>query len=284
MNTKTWRVIWGITMLSIFVLANQSISPAQIKTGDNGVYMMTGSIDKDLTRTGFFNKNREDQKNQDWCIFISEKGQVYKLVLADKKVSRLFIDGQKIDDSQIEKHIAEYQAFLTKHLRSQEIENESRDLDFRIKPFDRKIETLDKEIEKLDRAEEKLEKAMEENSDEFAQERKNINAQQKKLAEMQRKQEKELEELSSQEEKLSNEQESLGLEHETDKILRQISEDLKLFGVIKNSTNLSFKLSNLELVVNGKKSSPEIFEKLKAKYIVDLGEESGFLFHWKWKY
>ena len=283
MNTKILRGLWGMTILSILVLANQTNSTAQIKSGDNTIYMMAGSIDKDITITGFFNRNNQNQKNQDWCVFIGEKGQVYKLLLTERKVSSLYIEGQKINDTQIEKYLAEYQPFLIKHWRNQEIENESRDLEVQMKPIDSKIETLEKEMEKLEAAEEKLEKAREKDSAELAQERRNINAQQKKLAEMQRKNEKEAEEFSTRQEKLSDEQESLGLEQEMDKILRRITEDLKSFGVIKNSTDLTFKLSNLELIVNGRKHSPEIFEKLKAKYIVDLGEESGFLYRWKWK-
>jgi hypothetical protein len=284
MNRKTLRVISGVTILAILVfLSNQSISTGQIKSGGGELYMSVGLIGKDSTLTGFFYKNSNHPKNQDWCVFIGSNGQVYKLFLTDKKVSSLYLDGQKIDDGQIGRHTAEYQPFLMKYLRNQEIENETEELEKEIKPLERKIEALDNEMSKLDEAEEKLERKTENSSVSLAEEKRNINAQQKKLAEMQREHEEELKTFSAQQEKLSDEQESLGLEKETDKVLHQIREDLKSLGVIKNLNNLSFKLSNLELIVNGKKPSSEIYEKLKAKYIFDFGEESGFLYYWKWK-
>jgi bla regulator protein blaR1 len=275
--------ISSVTIVSgLFFLSSQDIITAQVKSDDEGIYMV-GTIDKGIILTGYFNRNRSNLKNQDWCVFVGENGQVYKLLLTDKKVLNLHIDGQKIEDNQIEKHSAEFSPFLTRYLRSREIENETRELEFKMKPFERKIQALDQEISKLDKAEEKLEKAMEKNSASFAEDRKSIRAQQKRISEMQRGHEKELEMLSDQQEKLSNEQESLGLDQEIDKLLLRISEDLKSVGLIKTTTNLSFKLSNLELVVNGKKISAETYQKLKVKYVFDFSDESGFLYHWKWK-
>ena len=282
MHRKTLLFISGATFFLMgFFPLNQTISMAQIKSDDKEIYMSVGLIGKDSSLTGFFSTKRLE--NQDWCVFIGANGQVYKLLLMDKKVSSLYIDGQKIDDSQIEKHSAEYQSFFKKYLRSQEIEDDLEKLEAQMQPANRKIEAFEVEISKLDEAEEKLEKTGEKKSAEYKTERRNINAQQKKLSEMQREYEREIKVLSNQGEKLNDEQESLGLELEADKVLREIGEDLRSLGVIKSLTDLSFKLSNVELIVNGKKISPEVYEKLKARYIFDVRKESGFLYHWKWK-
>lgn len=274
-----WLILCLSAFVSVYFLLNQNSSQAQTIPSD-GIYIF-GTIEKDRRMTGYFGKNSKDLRNKNWCVFIGENGKVYKLLLIDKGISELYIDGQKIDDSLIWKHTAEYKSFLERFWRSEEIENQSRELEQKMKPIDRRIEAVSKEIEKLDRAEEKLDKALEKNTIGFAENRKSIRAQQKRLNEIQSEFAQQIEDLSKQQEKLSNEQESLKLMEDLNKVLRQIGVDLQSLGVIKNVNNLSFKLSNLELIVNGKKASPEVFAMLKARYIFELNNESGFLYRWK---
>ena len=224
--------------------------------------------------TGYFGKNYQDIKNKNWCVFIGSNGKVYKMSLIDKNIRDLFIDGQKVADDQIWKHTAEYKSFLEKFWRNEEIEKESNELEQKIKPLDRKMDAIIQEIEKLDRD-------LEKNSAGFADGRKSLKAQQKRLSAIEKELDDQIEDLSKQQEKLSDEQESLNLMDELDKVLLQIGSDLKSLGVIKNTNNLSFKLSNLGLIVNGKQVSPEVFELLKARYIVEFSGESGFLYRWK---
>lgn len=280
MKRKTFGLILSLMIFTgLFFVSSRNIGQAQIMPA-NDIYMF-GTIENDKTMSGYFGKNQQDFKNKNWCVFIGSNGKVYKLRLIDRSVRELYIDGQKISNNQIGKHTAEYKSFLEKFWRSRDIENESAELEIKIKPLDREMEAVNQEIEKLDRAEEKLERNSEKKSASFAETRKSLNARQKRLSEIQKELNEQIEDLSKQQEKLSNEQESLKLIDELNRVLLQISADLKSLSVIKNSRNLSFKLSNVELIVNGKRVSPEVFELLKTRYIVELSGESGFLFRWK---
>lgn len=243
----------------------QNIGQAQILP-DDGISMV-GTIEKDRAMSGYFGKNRQDFKNKNWCVFIGANGKTYKMILIERNIHELYIDGKKIADSEIWKHTAAYKSFLERFWRSEQIEQESRELERQIKPLDRKIEAINQEIEKLDREEEKFDRESKKNSSSFAENRKNLNAQQKKLSAIKRKLSEQIESLSKQQEKLSDKQESLNLMDDLNKVLLQIGADLKSLGLVKNTNNLSFKLSNLELIVNGKKSSPEVFELLKANIL-----------------
>lgn len=61
--------------------------------------------------------------------------------------------------------------------------------------------------------------------------------------------------------------ESLPINVEADKTSGDIIKDLIKAGIIKNQNNLSYKLGNDELVVNGKKQPEDIHNKLKKKYL-----------------
>lgn len=277
MNKRIFLIISCFVLLSIpFFLWQQNVSEAQTKKDDDSLYMI-GSIENNKTMTGFYSKNAQSVQNKNWCVFIGNNGKVYKIQLIDKSIHTLHIDGQKIADSQIWKHTAEYKPYLEKMWRITEIENKSAEIDSQIKPIDRKIAALDKEMQKLDEKEEQMEK----NSTNFAENQKSFNAERKKLSEMIKKHSEQIEELSEQQEILSKEMESLDLMKEIDKVLSQISADLKALGVIKSSSNVSFKLSNSELIVNGKKASPEVYDLLKSRYIVEMNGSFGFLYHWK---
>ena len=271
-----------ILSIAISVLAvltgNQNLGNAQSSVPD-GTHLF-GTIGNDSVISGYFSKNQASS-NLDWCAFIGSNGKVYKMSLIERNVHELYIDGYKIADSEIWKHNAAYKPFLEKYWRSNEIENESREIEKKIKPLDTKIEAINKEIERLDLAEERLERSTSKNSESFIDSKLSLKEQQKQLAETQNELDQQIEFLSKQQERISDEQESLGLEKYLDDILKQIAADLKSLGAIKSIDKLSFKLSNREMIINGKQASPEVFDLLKAKYIIDQSGESGLIYRWK---
>ncbi len=272
MNKKLFWLILSVSgFIVLFFVWNQNSGLAQIEV-PKGIYLF-GTIEKGDVLSGYFGKNQPDSNNKNWGVFVGENNKVYKLSLIGKSIHELYIDGQKIPDNEIWKHTAEYKSFLGKYWRNEEIEQESRELEQKIKPLDRRMEAINKEIEKLDQAEEKLDQAEEKSATNFVENRKSLQSQQQKLSAVQKELDEQLENLSKQQEKLSTEQESLNLIAELDKVLLRIGADLKSLSVIKDRKNLSFKLSNVELIVDGKKVSPEVFELLKARYIVELGGE-----------
>jgi len=278
------RVIFSsVLILTIFavLLSVPNLSPGRAQTKPSNDIYLNGTIENDRRMSGFFGKNGSDWKSKNWCVFIGANGKVYKLTLIDRSIGDLYIDGQKIAGGEIWKHTAEYKPFLLKFWRSEEIENESRELERQIKPIDRRMEAINQEIEKLDKAEEKLDRDTQNGAASFADNRKTIDAQRRRLEEIQKELETEIENLSKRQENLSREHESLKLSAELDKVLLKISEDMKSLGIIKTTKNLSFKLSNRELVVNGKQVSAEVFDLLKSRYIVETNGESGYLFRWK---
>ncbi len=283
MNKQIFLAISCFSILSIpFLLWQNNVSEAQTRKDDQ--FFMAGSIENDRKMTGFYSKNANAAQNKNWCVFIGENGKVYKIWLIDKNIHSLHIDGIKIADDQIWKHTAEYKPYLEKMWRINELEEESAEIDDQIRPIDQKIAALDKEMEKLDKKDEEIEKKKEQidkNSLNFDDTRKNIDAQRRKLSKMIEERSKEIEILSKKQGSLVKEIESLNLMSEMDKIFRQITIDLKSLGVIKNSANLSFKLSNSELIVNGKKVSTEVYDLLKARYIVEMDGNFGFVYQWK---
>jgi DNA repair exonuclease SbcCD ATPase subunit len=268
-------------ILPIIILLLSNGNYSQNKANDESFYLF-GSLESNRMMTGFFSRNHNHLDNKNWLVFIGKNSKVYKISLINKNISTLYIDGEKIADSEIWKHTAEYKPFLEKFWRNEELEIKSENIDTKIELIDQKTETIDKEIQKLDQTEEKLDKLADKGSD-VSFDRKSLNSQRRRLAEIQDEYAKELEVLSNQQEKISNEQDSLNLIREIDKILRQINEDLKSLDVVKSVNNNSFKLSSIELIVNNKKVSNDIYEQLKAKYIAEFNGESGYLYRWKEK-
>jgi bla regulator protein BlaR1 len=60
---------------------------------------------------------------------------------------------------------------------------------------------------------------------------------------------------------------------EYEKMQTGMINDLIESGVVKDKSNLSYKLSQEELIVNGVKQSDELHKKLKNKYIKDKAVE-----------
>lgn len=279
MNKKLlWLILSLLVCVGAILTGDNSPSNAQVNFPD-GVRLF-GTIGNDGVISGYFSRNQSDS-DRDWCVFVGANGKAYKMSLIERNVHELYIDGQKVPDSEIWKHTAEYKSFLEKYWRSQDIENESREIEQKIKPLAKRIEAVSKEIEKLDLAEDRGERSTSRNSESFVDTKLRLREQQKKLDEIENELDQKMGVLSKQQERLSDEQESLGLEKYLDDVLKQIATDIKVLGAIKSTDKLSYKLSNRELIINGERASPEILELLKIKYILDRGGESGFIYRWK---
>ncbi|MFT3746085.1 MAG: hypothetical protein QM785_17575 [Pyrinomonadaceae bacterium] len=264
----------AIIAAAIFT-SDGNISHAQPPVSD-GIYMF-GRIDNDKGKSGIFGRSRKDLKDRDWCVFVVGGDKVYKMSLIDRSVHELYINGKRIEDSLIWKHTAEFKPYLEKYWRVQELEKESANLDRQMKPIEAKIEAVSKEMQKLDKIEERLDRG----ASGFADDRKSLSEARRRISSTERELSHELEGFARQQDAIGKQHESLNLMEDLDKVLKQIGTDLQSLGVVKTTSNLSFKLSNVELIVNGKTVSPEIFDLLKARYIVGESGESGFLFRWK---
>lgn len=279
MNKRVLRLVLSLPVYFAAILIN-SHSPSSAQTSfPDGIHLF-GTIGNGSAISGYFSKDGGNS-NRDWCVFIGANGKVYKMSLMERSIHELYIDSQKVPDSQIWKHTAEYRSFLEKYWRSKEIDSQSREIEQQIRPLEKKIDELGKEIEKLDLAEERLERSTSKTSESFVDAKLSLKEQQKRLGELEEELDQQMSVISNQQERLSDEQELLGLEKHLDEILKQIANDLKSLGAIKSIDKLSYKLSNRELIINGKRASPDLFELMKAKYIVDQDGESGFVYMWK---
>lgn len=279
MNSRKLLVIAAFVL---FLGIGQTVVNSQFQIDDERFYMV-GTVGKDKKLSGYFIKGKTEFKDQNQFTFIASNGKVYKLSLTDKNVGELFIDGQKIAPADIEKHSAEYRPFVEKVLRSAEIEKELNELERKTNPLERRNAALDEEIEKLEAKLEEIEKKIEKGANGFTDNRDNLQAQIDRLSEMQDELDGQIDELDQKRDPLDEEQDALGLYNEMEKVLDQITADLKSLGVAKNTANLSYKLSNRELIVNGQKVSAEVFELLKTRYLFETATESGYLLHWKGK-
>lgn len=68
---------------------------------------------------------------------------------------------------------------------------------------------------------------------------------------------------------------------EYEKMQEEFVNDLIQEGVIQSKSNLSYRLNQDELVVNGKKQPDALHQKLRAKYLKELGVE--MFYHWQGK-
>lgn len=226
-----------------------------------------------------------------WQTCVDEAGKVYKLTVANGGIDELFVDGEKIPAAQIR----DFQSFvgpcvmsLTEKSDLQRREGElsaqlssldkyQRQVEDRIKELETGITQLDLALsaaqsanfdtrESLSRKRTKLvhEKAMLSDENEDLIEKRTILLRHRS-------------ELSRKSERLTtkdNEQRA--------QILEAIIADLKKEGLVSNARGLSYKLSNVELVVNGKRADAAMHRKFVQKYIpVVPSGETGFMYRWR---
>lgn len=276
MMKRLFRLIpLAAIMAAAIFTSDGNVSHAQRPVSD-GTYIF-GRIDNDRGKTGIFGRSRQAFKDRDWCVFVGASGSVYKMSMIDRSVHELFINGKRVDDSLIWKHTAEFKPYLEKYWRVQDLEKESADLDRQMMPIEVKIEAVSKEMQKLDKIEERLDRG----ASGFADDRKSLSDARRRISSTERELSRELEVFARQQDAIGKQHESLNLMEDLDRVLKQIATDLQSLGVVKSTANISFKLSNVELIVNGERISPEAYDLLKAKYIIAEGGESGFLYRWK---
>lgn len=275
------RRVFGVFVIVIcaassFVLERSAVE-AQLVEPD-GIHL-SGRVEKQGRLSGFFSSPSKGGRTTNWCVFVGANGSVYKLTLLDRSVQSLVLDGQPVESDRISRYAAEFNPFLERFLRDAEIERESNQIDTRMEPIDAEMESLDTAMEKIESAADRLGSR----GSAFAAERSTLDAERKKISATHKSLANLLKPLADRQEALSEEQERLNLMADIDRILDVITNDLIALGVIKTDTNLSFKLSSLGLIVNGKPISGEAHRFLRAKYIVDGSGESGFLYRWKGK-
>lgn len=119
MNKNVLRLVLSFAIVFAAVFVND-FSPTSAQTDfPDGTYLF-GTIENDVI-SGYFSRNHGNPTKSS-CVFVGSNGKVYKMSLIERNVHELYIDGQKIPDSEISKHNAEYKSFLEKYLRAQEIE------------------------------------------------------------------------------------------------------------------------------------------------------------------
>jgi bla regulator protein blaR1 len=271
--------IFAFLFFSVFV-SRQNVADAQIRGLDDAIYMF-GTFDTNRGKTGFFNKSSAESDAKKWCVFVGKNGSVYKLSLIDKSVGELFVDGKRIPDGEIWKRTAEFKSYLGMVWKQRELEAESERIDANSEEIDSQSEEIDRSEQRIDKAEEKLDKFSDERQADISKERENLRTQRERLNKLRESIHNQREPVETRQSVIERELNSIDMIREMDKILDQVIVDLKSVGVIKDSKNLSFKLSNRELVVNGKRISTETFELLKTKYIAESTGETGFLYRWK---
>lgn len=92
-------------------------------------------------------------------------------------------------------------------------------------------------------------------------------AKQRGEAEVMRKQADEMRKMAEEQRKAAEKQ-----REEYVKIQEDIIDELTQAGLVKDKETLSYRLSDEELIVNGSKQSAALHQKLKAKYLKDLGD------------
>ncbi len=261
-------------------VSHQNVADAQIRGLDDAIYMF-GTFDTNTGKTGFFMKNAVEGDKKTWCVFVGENGSIYKLSLIDKSVGELFVDGKRIPDGEIWKRTVEFKPYLEMVWKQKELEAKSEKNDAKSEEIDSQSEEIDKSEERIDRAEEKLDKLSDERLVAVSKERENLRTQRERLNKLRENINRQREPIETRQSVINRELNSIDMISEMDKVLNQVIVDLKSVGVIKDPKNLSFKLSNRELIVNGRTVSTETFELLKTKYIAESTGETGFLYRWK---
>ncbi len=76
-------------------VSRHNVANAQIRGLDDAIYMF-GTFEIKTGKTGFFKKSTVESDKKTWCVFDGKNGSVYKLLLIDKTVSELFVNGKQI--------------------------------------------------------------------------------------------------------------------------------------------------------------------------------------------
>ncbi len=276
-------LISGLLIISGCALVFGQNAKAQVNSTEKTSLTMTGEF-SDKQATGIYVKgDNEKTVDLNWSVFVGNDGKVYKVSIVDHKITTLVIDGQQIPSENIPQFASATKPFLDYLLMQEEIDRLEKDIDANEEDIDRQEHEIDKISDRLDKTHEKLDQLEENRSVDLSAEKENISKLQERTSELRQSISVQREKFLSEREKVSSKREKIDNLDELDKVFSKIISDLKAEGIVKNEKNLSFKLSNRQLIVNGKIQSDEIFQKLKAKYVIESSYESGFLYRWKEK-
>lgn len=244
--------------------------------------MMTGEF-TDRQATGIYIKGNDETLNLNWSVFLDNDGKVFKITVVDHQVTELFVDGQKIPNENISQYAAATKQFLDRLKMTEEIENQEKDIDAKEEDIDEQENEIDKISDRIDKAQDKLDSLEENRPVDLSLEKDNLSKLRDKTSKLRDTLSAKRDLLSSERDKLYEKREKYDNIDELDKVLDKIISDLKAEGIVKNSNNVSFKLSNKEFIVNGKGQSADFHQRMKSKYIADSPSETGFLYRWKEK-
>jgi vacuolar-type H+-ATPase subunit I/STV1 len=270
-----------ISSFAITTLAFTLTISAQTTSSSDSL-MMTGRF-SDKEATGIFVKGNDENINQDWSVFLGNDGKVYNLSSFEQNIAELYVDGEKISSENISQYSANTKPYLDKLAMQKEIEKLQNEIDAKQEYIDKDQAEIDKVTEKIDEATAKIDELRDKHSIDLSAERDNLSKLRDKNSKFRDSISAKRDVISAQRDKLSAQRDKIDNVGEINKVLDKIISDLKAEGIIKNSNNLSFKLSNREFIVNGKRQPAEIYNKLKAKYVIETNSEAGFLYRWKEK-
>lgn len=266
-----------------------------VQTGQTQALYTSGVFDVDGATCRFATGVDAEQTFPYWQVCLDNTGKVYKLTVANNAISELYVDSEKIPASQI----PDFQSFIAPYIQAvtQKVDADRRqaEIDAQLARIDsyqytvlaKRLDEIDGLLQNLNR--ELLKADADSNSQPFDT-RETLSHKRCKLTHEKDMLSSEIEELNDKREILTRHRDELtkreNLISEADmvqrgKVMQAIIADLKKENLVLNTRGLSFKLSNVELVVNGKKVAADLHQKFCAKYVPSVAGETGFMYHWK---
>jgi hypothetical protein len=244
--------------------------------------MMTGEF-SEKQATGIYVKGSDENLKENWSVFLGNDEKVYKIKLVEHKIAELYIDGGKITNESVSRYSAVTKPFLDNLAIREELENLEKEIDDKEEVIDQESNEIDEMSDKIDKAQDKLNDLEENRQVNLSAERDNLSKLRDKTSKLRDSLSAKRDALSAKRNALSEKRDKIDNIDEPDKVLNKIIGDLKAEGIIQSSKNVSFKLSNREFIVNGKRQPAEVHQKMKAKYVIETLYEAGFLYRWKEK-
>ena len=265
-----------------------------VEIGQAQTYYTNGSFDLAGATCRFATGVDAEQTFPYWQARVDNDGKVYKLTVANNAIDELYVDGEKIPVSQI----PDFQSFIAPFIQSiiQKVDIDRRQAELegqlaRLDQYQRTVVT--KRLAEIDGLMKNLDQEASTSDRQISVDANGQTDGARKRCKL--KHEKDM--LSDENEELNEKREILlryrnelsrkenGISEDDlaqrGKVMQAILLDLKKENLVLNTRGLSFKLSNVELVVNGKKADAAIHQRLCAKYIPSVRGETGFMYHWK---
>jgi bla regulator protein blaR1 len=273
---------WFLALAIVSIACVLCVAAQKKEETDSVSISMTGEF-TDKQATGIYIKGDEENINLDWSVFLGNDGKVYKVTLNKGNISELYVDGEKVSNENIPQYAAATKPFLDNLTMQKELENLENEIEKKEEDIDQQTDEIDRISDRIDKAHEKLDNLRERQSIDLSAEIDKLAKLRDKNAELRDSISAQRDELSLERDKLSEKRDKIDNMDLLDKVLNKIVSDSKAAGIVGNSKSISFKLSNKEFIVNGKRQSDELYQKMKAKYVIESKYETGFLYRWKEK-